>query len=229
MSTTANLITHVCNVTGMNSTASSADRALILTWLQQSVYRIAVDAEVVHDTPSTIALTQGTAEYTLSGYLAIDDMTIIDTVNNITGAPVEQITMAEMDVLRQGSQAQGTPYVYAVDYPNIVFYPTPGAGCSYTIKTVIDGPTLADSATNLTFIPEAFQWGVMVTFAIAKAFQYKKQDEWQVYMTEHESDRVSGLPALRRWKSRNAGRQRPGETIRQSFVTSPSQDTGWGG
>jgi hypothetical protein len=215
----------------MDATASSADRALILGFLQEAVDQIAVDAEINTDATQSVSLTSGTSLYTLgSSPFNISDLISIQEIQvsdgSSTSIPLQQITMSELRGLQQGAgQANATPSCYAVDYPSIIFYPTPGAGTTLNVSYVADSVTLADSGTALTFIPKAFQYGCVAEFATALAKQYKQDKTWSVHMERYQQDRVRGLPALRRWKSRVGGRERPQSLGFNSYVTSPSQDT----
>lgn len=218
----------------MNITASSTDRALILTFVQEAVDRIALEAEVVHDPTASVALTQGTALYELgtspfniSGIIAINEITVTDA--SLTNTPVTQVTMQEMLEMRQGAgQAQGSPYYYAVDYPDILFYPTPGASTTLNVTHIKDGPTIADSSTAISFLPKAFHFGAICFLATANAFRHKKMySDASEYENRYFNDKAAGLPAIRRWRSRVGGRQRPQSRQVGVVVSSPSQDLGW--
>lgn len=230
MATGATLITRVCNTARMNSTAASADRVLVLGFVQEAVDQIAVDAEINTDPTQSVALTSGTSSYTLgSAPFNITDLIAIQEIQvsdgSVTSVPMTQVTMDEIRSLQQGAgQANTTPYYYAVDYPAIVFYPTPGASTTLNVSYVAGSVTVADNTTALTFIPSAFQWGCVAEFAIALAKQFKQDKSWADHMALYQTDRTRGLPALRRWKARVGGRVRPQEAGMVQ-VSHPSQDT----
>jgi hypothetical protein len=229
----AQLIDRTCRATGMDITASSTDRALILTFVQEAVDRVAFDGEVVNDPTQSVSLTSGTAKYDLtsspfniSGLISINEITMTDS--SVTAVPLEQKTMADVLYLQQGAQANASPYCYAVDYPTIVVYPTPGSGTTLNVSFTADGPTISDNSTQLTFIPKALQWGCISELSCALALRHKKNPAWQTHMDAYLNDRHSGLPALRRWRQRVGGVQRPSPSGTSGFVpTSPSQDLGW--
>ncbi len=230
----ADLITRVCGETGHDVTAASADRALILSYINQALSNAALEAEIyTPPTPATVTLAQGTASYDLTsspfaitGLIAIDEILLTD--GSVTSIPLEQVTASELLSRQQGAgQAQGTPYCYSVEYPGIDFYPTPAASTTLSVFYTAEPTVIADSAVAVTVIPAAFLWGVLCEFAIAMGLRNKKQPEWTIHMQAYMSDKVAGLPALRRWKRRVAGKQRPSSGPTRARVTSPSQDTGY--
>ncbi len=132
--------------------------------------------------------------------------------------------MSALDDMRQGSQAAATPYVYAYDHPMIVIYPTPGAGSTLEVKVAQEGPTLADSASAITFWPAGLLYGVLTNYALARAMQYRRQPSWTDYEEAFLKDTNKGLPALKRWVARTGGRQPVQSRDRGTIITSPSQD-----
>lgn len=230
MATGATLIDRVANTARMNATAASADRTLILGFVQEAVDQVALDAEINTDPTQSVTLTSGTSSYTLgsspfniSDLIAIQEIQVTDAA--VTGVPMDRVTMDDIRAMQQGAgQANTTPYCYAVDYPAIVFYPTPGSATVLNVSYVADSATIADSATALTMMPKALQWGTIGEFAIALAKQYKQDPSWTQHMDRYMSDRVRGLPALRRWKARVGGRSRPMVSGGEFRVSSPSQD-----
>lgn len=231
--TPANIIDSVAVTARMNATAASSDRALILGWIQESVSIVAAEAEAVHDpTPPVVSLTGGTAEYDLGSILslpsimiAIDEIRLSDSAG--THLPITQVPMATIDDLRAGSQANSTPWVYAVDYPMLVLYPTPGDDTAIEVKLLYDGPTLADGSAAITFIPPHLQYGCLKEWALYRALEYKKQPEAINHQNNFLNSRVNGLPAAKRWIARVGGRQPMSSQGRYPIQTSPSQDMGW--
>lgn len=216
----------------MNNATGSTDRVLALSFLQQAVDTVAVDAEINTTSTQTISLVQGTQSYTLgvspfnqASFIAIDMITLTDTA--LSNVPLEQVSMQEMRTRIQGAgQAQASPNVYAVEYPNIFFYPNPGPSTTINLSYATTSVTLLDDLTTaLTFIPSAFLWGCIAEYATALAFRYKKQTDWQAYMTQYKTDTVNGLPGLKRWIGRVGGMQRPGAAEYQLRLSSPSQDS----
>jgi hypothetical protein len=233
MSTPALIITAVANFAKMNDTVASADRALILGWLNEAIDRVSAEAEINNDASQTVALVAnqdtysiGTAPFTVTDLLGINDIRITDGA--ITQVPITQVTMSEINDMRQGSgNAPGSPYVYAVDYPQFVLYPKPSANTTLDFSYAASVPSVADNSTAITFIPAAFQWGCLFELAVWRALQYKQQPVAGEHYNAYVGDRTAGLPALRRWKGRIGGRTRADERSSQYRVTSPSQDTGW--
>jgi hypothetical protein len=231
--TPANIIDSVAVTARMNATAASSDRALILGWVQEAVSIVAAEAEAVHDpTPTVVTLTSGTSQYDLgaapfaiSSFLSIDEVRLTDSAG--TNFPLTQVPMATIDELRVGSQANSTPWVYAVDYPMFVLHPTPSGTTTLEVKGTLDGPTLADGSTAITFIPPHLQYGCLKEWALYRALEYKKQPEAINHQNNFLNSRVNGLPAAKRWIARVGGRQPMGGQGRYPIQTSPSQDMGW--
>lgn len=231
--TPAAIITTVAQAARMQEAAASADRARILGWLQEAVDIIAMDVGAIHDaTPTVVTLTSGTSQYDLtaapfaiSGFITIDEMRLTDASG--ANMPITQIPMASIDYVRSGAQAAATPLVYAVDYPMIVFYPTPGAGATVEVKGTVNGPTLADDSTAITFIPSALQYGCLQEWALYRAHQYKQDGLALDHLNHFNNSGVNGIRAARRWISQVGGRQPVARTGMQRIRTSPSQDMGW--
>ena len=217
----------------MNDTASSADRALILGWLNEAIDRVALEAEISNDASQTVALVAGqdtyvigTAPFTVTDLLGINDVRI--TSSSLTSVPVEQVTLSEINDMRQGAgNASASPYVYCVDFPQFIVYPTPESGCTLDFSYAATVPSVADNSTAITFIPSAFQWGTLFELAVWRALQYKQQPTATEHYNSYVADRTAGLPALRRWKSRVGGRTRSLQRRSTHSVSSPSQDTGY--
>ncbi len=231
--TGAQMIDRVCAEAGMNVAAASTDRALALSYINQALSNCALEAEInTPATPATVSLTQGTARYDLtvapfavSGLISIDEITLTDGAQ--TAILLEQRTFSDILDMQQGAvQAQATPYCYAVEYPAINFYPTPSSSTTLSITYAATPSSIADSATVVTVIPDAFLWGVLVEFAIARGMRYKKQAEWVRHEQAYMSDKISGMPALRRWISRMGGRHRPNSGDHVTPLLVPSQDLG---
>jgi len=230
--TPAALITSIANTARMQVGVASADRALILGWLQEAVDIIAFDVEAIHDaTPTIVSLVAGQSEYNLtaspfaiSGFIAIDEMRLSDSAS--TNIPLMQVPMVDLDYARAGAQANATPYVYSVDYPMIVFHPTPAAGTTVEVRTVVDGPTLADDTAPITFIPSALQYGCLKEWALYRALEYKKQPEAVNHQNNFLNSTVNGIRAARRWVERSGGRQPMSGLGIRARRSSPSQDFG---
>lgn len=232
MSNPAAIIDRVCAMAKLNSTAGSTDRALVLSFLNEAMARIcsAVDIRVLADT--TVSLTQGQAVYTLnSSPFPTDMIMLLDVVltdNSVTNQPIRQVSMTRMRELRSGSTTNESPYVYAVDYPQFVLFPNPDTNASLSVSYSKDPAALADNSTTISLFPEAFQWGCLYEFALAKAFEFKKQPESGEHMNAFLLDRVAGLPALKRWKALSGGRNLPvDESGKWKYRTSTSQDFGF--
>lgn len=229
----AQIITRVANTARMNAATGSADRVLVLGFVQEAVDQVSLDAEINTDPSQAVSLAAGTHTYNLTtSPFAVTDLISIQQIELTDGANtavlLDRVTMGQVRDQQQGAgQANTTPYCYAVEYPTIVFYPTPGSGTTLNIDYVADGPTVADTSSALTLMPKAVQWGTLAEFAIALAKQYKQDPTWTQHMDRYQNDPVRGLPALRRWKSRVGGVMRP-TTQYTMVVTDPSQDTGWG-
>lgn len=163
--------------------------------------------------------------FSTQGFLSIDSIRLTDSAN--TNLPLSQVTMSEMDELRMGTQANTTPFVYAFDFPRLVLHPVPLTGSTLEVSGTTGPPTIADTAATYDFIPAAFVWGTLVPYALSMAYEYKDQPgKASAAMTRFLSDKVSGLPALKRYVARSGGRQRPSGEYRGSLRTHPSQDFG---
>lgn len=210
---------------------SITERPLVLSFLQEAAARVCAEADMRVPTDTTVTLTSNTAVYTLGVAPFPTDLVSLISVKltdaALTSAPVDQIAMRDMDDLRVGTQAVGSPCYYAVDYPNLVLYPTPGAGASLAISYVQGAPTLSDNATLQTWLPEHLQWGCLYNFAMSMVMTYKKQPEAADYMNKFLQDRNAGLPALRRWKATAGGRQLPAQNAYGRPRSTTSQDMGY--
>ena len=234
MASTSALIDRICDEAKMNATAGSADRARVLRWLQEAADRTCTDAQVPVTSEAAVSLTAGDPTYTLgaspfpTSMVALLDVSVSDA--SVTLEPVNYITPHEMQGRRVGgsSVANGTPYEYSGDWPNIVLWPPPGAGTTLTITYLASAPTLADNANALTFIPRGFLWGCVFELGMMRAMQFKKQrDEAREHYAAYSSDRNAGLPGLRRWVGSAMARQGPMRPRIVSPVYSTSQDLGF--
>lgn len=230
MSNPDELIDTICVTAKMDATASSADRALALLWLQRAADETCAAAGVRIPAEDDVALTSGVAVYTLNASPFATDMIALHEVRvtnaSVTGEPIRRVSLSHINELRAGSQSTATPYVYAVDWPQFILYPTPGSGTTLYVYYSQDAPTLADNSTAISFIPKAFHWGCLYNRAMAEALRYKKQPEWRDYMDEYLNNRQSGIPALKRWHAESGGRLASGG-VSGRLKTSPSQDTGF--
>lgn len=231
---TADLIDRIADEAKMNSSAGSADRARILRWLQEAADRTCTDAAVITEADASVTLTQGTSAYTLNAspfptdMIGLLDVSVTDSAVELE--PVNYITPHDMQGRRVGGSqvAQGTPYEYSGDWPNIQLWPPPGADTTLTISYLQAAPTLADNSTALTFIPAGFLWGCVFELAMMRALQFKKQrDESKEHLAAYVSDRNAGLPGLRRWVGGAMARQGPSHPRIVSPVYSTSQDVGF--
>ncbi len=210
---------------------STTERPLVLSFLQEAAARVCAEAAMRVPADTTVTLTQGTPTYTLNAspfptdMVGILSLKLTDTA--LTSVPLDPITMHEMDGLRIGSGSQASPYVYAVDWPNLVLYPTPGASSTLAMSYVQDAPTLSDNTANITFLPEFLQWGCLYNFALSGVLSYKKQPEAADYMNRFLQDRNAGLPALRRWKASAGGRLLPSPMRITHPRATTSQDLGY--
>lgn len=232
MATVASVIDRICAEAKLNATASSTDRALVLSWLQEAADRSCGDAGVPVTSEATVTLTSGDPTYTLdSSPFPTDMVALLDVVvsdASQTLAPVNYITPHEMQSRRVGSSSTGTPMEYSGDWPNFVLYPSPGAATTLTITYLANAPTLADSATAISTIPPQFVWGCWYEFAMYRAMQYKKQaGDASTHFAAYSKDRDAGLPALRRWAGSAMARQGATRPRIVSPVYSTSQDLGF--
>lgn len=211
-----------------------ADRRLALGWLQEAADRACGDAQVPVTSEASVSLTQGDATYTLNAspfptdMVALLDVAVSDSALEL--APVVYITPHEMQGRRQGgsSVAEGTPFEYSGDWPNIVVWPPPGASTTLTITYLANAPTLADTSTAITTIPASMVWGCWYELAMWRALQYKKQlKEADSRYAAYIADKNAGLPALRRWVGSAMARQGPVRPRIMSPVYSTSQDLGF--
>lgn len=232
MSNPAAIIDRVCAIAKLNSAAASADRVLVLSFLNEAMARVCTAADIRVLADSTVSLTQGQAVYSLnSSPFPTDMIMLLDVVltdNSVTSQPLRQTTFGNMRELRSGSVTNESPYTYAVDYPQFVLFPTPDSNASLSISYSKDPASLSDNSTAITLFPEAFQWGCLYEFALAKAFEYKKQPEAAEHMNAFFLDRSAGLPALKRWKALSGGRNLPTDDSGLGRPrTSTSQDFGF--
>lgn len=226
MATGAQLIDAVAGLARVSST-SSTERALVLSFVQQAADRTALDAEVNNPAEISAALTAGTDTYTLgsspftfsSGLIAVNRIRLTDAAQ--TKVPLTQKTMQAVNELRQGAVANATPAYYAVEYPTIVFYPPPAAGTTVYVDYVADGPTIADSATEITAIPKGLQWKCWFNFAMYMTFEYKQDATANDWLAKYND----GLRELRRWANRVGGLDRP-STAASYTAPDPRVDTG---
>jgi len=210
-------------------TGGPNERPLVLSYLREAAARVCFEVDLRIPADTTVTLTGGTAAYLLNTSPFPTDMVRLLSVKltdaAITGVPIDQIPMHEMDLLRIGTQATGSPMNYAVEWPNFMLFPTPNTSTTISISYVQDAPTLIDSSDKITFIPDAFQWGCLYNFAMSGILEYKHQPEAETYLNKFFQDRNAGLPALRRWRASSGGSQMMrGSGIRPTV--NPSQDTG---
>lgn len=143
------------------------------------------------------------------GFIKIDSVKITDSAG--TESILRQVTMEDLEAIRQGpALAESTPQVYAVDYPILAVYPTPATGTTATVQTIVELPAFTDDATEITFIPEVFIVGALTDYMMYRALRFKKDANARQYLEEFQSNRVTGMPAIRRHFARIGGRQLPG-------------------
>jgi hypothetical protein len=217
-------------LTSVSIRQRNAERVMVEGFVQEAVDRLAFDAEINHDPTVSVALTAGTSIYNLTSTpFAITDLIAIDNVvvsnSAVTSYPLERVTWEELLYRQQGAgQANGTPQVYAVNYPSIGFHPTPDTNCTLNIPYVADGATIVDNSTALTLVPKALQWGCLFTLAMHYALSFKGDvDGAERWLTRYLTDRHVGLPAARRWSSRVGGM--PPSVGATDLVLEPSQDS----
>lgn len=224
------IIDRVCAIAKIN-TNSATERALVLSMLNEAAAKTCTAVDIRIPANATVTLTEGQAVYTLNAapfptdMLGILEMTLTD--GSVTGKPLDFITMPMMDSYREGSSANESPYCYAVDWPQFVLFPSPGAGASLSLRYSQAAPTISDNSTALTFLPEAFLWGCLYQYTLAKAFEYKKDPSAHAEAMGLYLNDDSGIRGLRRWKALGGGRQGPMHAIGGRKITNPSQDQGF--
>lgn len=218
----------------MNATAGSADRALILVWLQAAADRSCAAAQVPVTSEASVSLTAGDPTYALDAspfptdMVGLLDVSVTDSA--VASAPVTYVTPHEMQGMRVGgtSIANGTPQYYSGDWPNIVVWPPPGASTTLAITYLANAPTLTDATTAITAVPAHCVEGCWYELAMYRAMLYKKDvDAAREHLRAYETSRDAGLPALKRWAGSAMARQGAGRPRLHSAVYSPSQDTGF--
>lgn len=232
MASPAQIIDRVCAIAKLNSAAASADRVLVLSFLNEAMARVCTAADIRVLADSTVSLAAGQAVYSLNtAPFPTDMIMLLDVVltdNSVTSQPLRQTTFSFMRELRAGDSTNESPYVYAVDYPQFVLFPTPDSNASLAISYSKDPASLSDNSSAITLFPEAFQWGCLYEFAVSKAFEYKKQPEAGDHMSAFMMDRSFGLPGLKRWKALSGGRNLPTDDSGLGRPrTSMSQDFGF--
>lgn len=160
----------------------SDEQALIDEFVNEGVEEFVTRSQC-YQKPFTLALTSGTATYTLgTAILAFKNL-----VNVYTGGTrwLEQMAIDELDALRHGTDATGGPArYYAIQGGNaLVVYPKPGAGETLKGWYVPRPAALAVAGDSPTEIPFEYhlapEWWAL--FRAANMDENRSQSNGRVY------------------------------------------------
>jgi len=207
----------------------SADRTLLLDFLQEAAGRIIEEAALNVPADATVSLTSGQDDYEINASpFPLDTIRILSirlTDSSVTNEPMSKVNSQELDNFRAGSQATGSPYVYSVEWPRISLYPQPGSGASLKLRYIQESPTYLDDANvSISIVPDHFQWTVMFEYIMYRAMQYKKDFEAS---KNHLDAYAYNLRLLKKWRGKAGGRQINRQPSSYRSISSPSQDVGW--
>ncbi len=205
---------------------STADRLRILGYVQEAADDLCLDAEIRVPAQASVALTAGDHTYTLGSspfnlenLLELSAIHVTDSA--VTGQEVAQVSMGELMRQRNGAQANATPTVYAVNYPQILFHPAPASGTTLTVDYVQSAPVLADNADEITFVPPPFHYNCLANKAIYHALAYKGQRNAAEFLAMYDQS----IRRLKKFKARSGGIQRASSGGRP-VALGTSQDPG---
>lgn len=196
----SNIIDRVAKFARMDSSVSGTDRALILGWLQEAAERVCVDASIRTPAEASATLTAGTAAYSLNSSPFPTDMANIHSLRVSSAASAKPLLerktwdeITELAAANGGSSSD--PLYFGVAYPRIVFVPTPSTAVVVTVNYAQTAPTMADSGTAITFIPDAYLWMTLFPLCMYNAETHKKQPDADTWLAKYQE----GIVALKLW------------------------------
>lgn len=128
--TLADMRRHIAAVASIDNTAASEEQVLMDDWINEGIIQFLMDTGF-HASTGTIALVNGTSEYTLDGTaLLIHNLWI---VSNSQIVPLEPITFDEMLMLRRTAGTDPTRF-YTLEGDLLSIYPTPTANGTLNIR-----------------------------------------------------------------------------------------------
>ena len=160
MSSLTNFRTEVAAILGLDNSASG-DQPLMDIWINEGVADVLVKTRC-KVSPFTMALTAGTADYTLStSVLAIVDLYVAAT-NGDNFLP-ERVSPSEILRMRLAASSDSPALSYAVAGSNLLMvYPTPSAADVLTGSYVPRPTTLSSGSDTPSEIPT--EWHKLVVF-----------------------------------------------------------------
>ena len=189
--TLAQFRTAISQKLGLNNDPSY-DQPSIDIWVNQGIADVCARLRP-NETSSTITMSAGTYDYTLSTtYLAISEVFGTDVTSSVN-YHLNRVTPQEILDYRVGTQFLGAPPVrfYAVNgFNKLMVYPTPQAADTITVYGQVRPTALSASGDTNTDIPAEWQKTVEY-YALAQGGQYLGDPNSQngaTYMALYEQE-----------------------------------------
>lgn len=166
MASASAIIDRACQLTGLNSAASSTERVMALDILNNVYYRVVSETEsTVASATYTVAATAN--DYDVSAVVGATPMKI-RRIQSVVGGTTNDLTIVSEDEilnLREGVASPGiTSLVAPMGTTKVMFYPNPNVGT--VINTYYVGyPTALTDATSSspTAVPTLYHWDVLLS------------------------------------------------------------------
>lgn len=228
MTTLASFRTQVAAKMGLDNTASSADRALMLLWAN-SGYAEVLSAGRFKIAPANMTFTAGTGDYTLpTQALAINEVYVTTASTTLTSR-LERVTAQQIMDRRIAESSGGVPPAryYALNGANLLMvYPTPTSSLDSMTMYYVPRPTpLSADGDSPSDVPEEHH-KVIEDYMLWNAGQYVN-DKFSRNGDEYRMLYEAQLAKLKKAALHMGGRRlAPAVVGRRRFVAAAGQDDG---
>lgn len=147
--TLGDLIRHTSLKLGLDDTNGSDEYLLMIDWANEGVRDVLIETRVKL-TSGTINLVGGTGDYTITTWLAIDDVQL-NSANQQWS--LKRVEIRDILAMRRGlvAQSNSAPMFYAVQGDMLMVYPTPATNDTITVYGVKEPTSALSSLTDDLF------------------------------------------------------------------------------
>lgn len=232
MATLTNLRTRVYSRLGLDSTASGNDETETTAYLNEAIVDILLQTNC-YVTTTTISLTPGTADYTLSSSIITIKEAYITSGGTVY--QIENVSPADILAMRRSGTASSPATYYAVDGANqLMVFPTPAAADTITVyhvprPTSMSSGSHDSSVATYGLIPDEFAPAIVAytCWKMADREDDRTSQNGQIYFAEYQE---YWIPKIRKYVNLKANLVLPPARIRRRrrwVANNPSTDLGY--
>ena len=232
MATLTNLRTRVYSRLGLDSTSSGNDETETTAYLNEAIVDILLQTDC-YVTSTTIALSAGTSDYTLSASIIKIKEASVTSGNNTYR--VEQVSPSDILDMRRGNTSSSPSTFYAIDGANLLMvFPTPSASDTMTVYQVPRPTSMSSGAhdsSNATYggIPDEFAPAIAAytCWKMADREDDRTSQNGQLYFAEYQE---YWIPKIRKYVNTKGNVALPPARLkrrRRWVANNPSADLGF--